>query len=800
MNPKHIIGSVLYPILLIITAAAMSPFIIPFTHAQSVNDQNTIDMEITEVMYNPLNGGEWIEIINNSSSAVDITTLKVGVAGGTKQAIVVDGTTTATLAAGAVAVIVNTTDAAAFKTAYTYSSKPLYTTTLSLPETNGTAVALYTSSDTKIHTVTYNADARTNGTGMSLHVALDATLTPAPATPGAIVINPVGEHTVTAPTVSVASSVENGTENGNLVFLDDGDIITLRVFHTNALPSDLAAKVRIGAVEKSMTLKEGGSSVSKEFTYTVVSGDTSGKIRYSLSGTGITKTGSVTHNGKRAVIDKVAPSVAFTMTSPSGRTSAKTVTATITDVSPPESVSYKLHNAATCTTKALYDGIAGNEETKTVTVTTDENGAETHTAAITLFGTANNNKYVCMKVTDLAGQTAYVVSGEITGITALSVEISELSYDSIAGGEWIEIVNSGTETVTVASALKIVDGEKRIDLRHNSGPTTIATGGVAVIAKDAAKFKTAYPSYSKGLFTATISLSDTGEEIILQSSGSDIDSVTYAKSDGAYKNGKTLHILSTGEIVEGLPTPGVAAVATDRAEAPDEQEVAEQSVQVDEDKPVLAVTQFDGSADNVASGQNIFFTTKDSVDIRVKISDNDTVFRTSNFSSRVSVTTTATTANTMRVVKGSQTGGFVTYTVHFSPQGGTASDNRVKLSFAITDSDDTRGSNRNVVVVVRDTASPTLENGTTATVLGFESGGAVVVPITPGGIVPGDWLRLTYGGSCGNGLLSFATRNAGVGVPYRLDTGRHTSCTITATDSAGNGSTALTIPTIVISG
>ena len=64
----------------VILAAAVLPGV--SAYAQSVSNLKITDLEITEVMYNPLNGGEWIEIINNSDSAVDITTLKVSVAGG----------------------------------------------------------------------------------------------------------------------------------------------------------------------------------------------------------------------------------------------------------------------------------------------------------------------------------------------------------------------------------------------------------------------------------------------------------------------------------------------------------------------------------------------------------------------------------------------------------------------------------------------------------------------------------------------------------------------------------------------
>ena len=91
-------------------------------------------------------------------------------------------------------------------------------------------------------------------------------------------------------------------------------------------------------------------------------------------------------------------------------------------------------------------------------------------------------------------------------------------------------------------------------------------------------------------------------------------------------------------------------------------------------------------------------------------------------------------------------------------------------------------------------------NGSTATLLGFAADSAdnVIVPVTVSNIKPGDWLAITYAGACGNGLLPFVARNGGHGAPYRLSAGRYTTCTMTATDTAGNASTTLALPTLVV--
>ncbi len=777
-----------------------------FSFLFTVSAQSANDVEITEVMYSPHKGGEWIEIINTSSAAVDLSTLKVGVNDGTKRSISTHGTTTASLAAGAVAVIA--ASASDFSTAYSGYSGPLYSSSFTLPDTNGTGVALYASNGaTKVHAVTYNTDARANGTGISLHVGLNARLVAAPPTPGEIAVNPIESFTPITAGVSVSSSIANGTAAGDLTLLDTGDVITLRVFHASALPSGVTAKISIGAVERTMTASSGATAINKEFTYTVAADDPSGRITYTIKkGSDTLRTGAVTHDGNPAVIDTDTPSVAFSMTAPTGNTSRKKITATITDTSPPTEVSYKMHTSA-CADKAAYDGVATEAKTVPVVTETDDEGVKTHTATINLFGSDNNNKYVCMKVTDLANHTAYSSSDEITGITALTVEISEMSYVSTEGGEWIEIVNSGSSTITVVDDLAIVDGGSPKSITHRSGGTTIANGDVAVIVKngDLNTFRSEYPSHSGPLFTASISLTDSGETIGLRSGSTVIDSVTYKRSNGAYKNGKTLHILSTGEIVEGAPTPGIAAVAGERVEPPEEELVVEAAVQVDVDRPVVDVREFDGKS-SVTAGQNIFFTTKDSVTVKVKIADNDTRYSSSNVSDRVSVTMTATDASAARYEKGKVTYGsgnvYIVYTVHFSPASGVAKDNRVKLSFAVTDDDDTMSSKRNVLVFVRNTSSPTLISGTSASVLGFAGADSdnVVVPTTVSGIQPGDWLSVGYNNVCGDGLLKFMVRNGGYGVPYELDTGRYESCTITVTDTAGNASSALTLPTVIVGG
>ena len=62
----------------------------------------------------------------------------------------------------------------------------------------------------------------------------------------------------------------------------------------------------------------------------------------------------------------------------------------------------------------------------------------------------------------------------------------------------------------------------------------------------------------------------------------------------------------------------------------------------------------------------------------------------------------------------------------------------------------------------------------------------------------GDWLRVTYGGSCGTGLLPFMVRNGGYGILYRLKDGSYADCTVSVTDTAGNTSRTIQLPRITV--
>ena len=95
---------------------------------------------------------------------------------------------------GAVAVIVQ--DSAHFKNDFQQYQGAIFLSSFSLRQQGGQGelLGMYnTSTDRMEHQATYVPDERTGGTGASLHLTLGNTQVPAPATPGAIAINPIPE-------------------------------------------------------------------------------------------------------------------------------------------------------------------------------------------------------------------------------------------------------------------------------------------------------------------------------------------------------------------------------------------------------------------------------------------------------------------------------------------------------------------------------------------------------------------------------------------------------------------------------
>ena len=139
-------------------------------------------------------------------------------------------------------------------------------------------------------------------------------------------------------------------------------------------------------------------------------------------------------------------------------------------------------------------GTAPREQKRAAVVTGTEEGVGE--ARIIFSDTSGNDKYVCAKVTDKAGLTAYAVSGQITGITPAAVRITEFIYAPRDGAtfEWIEVTNKGSSIISLTD-FKLIDGDEEKTIEHVAGSQTLAEGEIAVITRSAGDFRTKYSGY-----------------------------------------------------------------------------------------------------------------------------------------------------------------------------------------------------------------------------------------------------------------------------------------------------------------
>ena len=765
---------------------------------QPLHTQSAGDLMITEIMYNTISDSDWIEVMNTSRSLITMTDIQIQINGGTERTTAVHDQTSATLAANDIAVIVR--DAAAFAAAHnTYPTNKIYTNTaLNLPSRNNSTITLKKSDGTEIDSVIYNINELARRRGVSLHKTLGNVFTPAPATPGLVAINPVSDQSPNIVGISIATSVTDGTDKGDTVFVDEDDVITLYVLEQDGAQSPNDVMLTIGQNKRTVTLTTSSDAgkVVRSGTYTVQSNEEDGVVRYTITGitdslgNRTTKIGIVTHNGKPVRVDNTAPTVTSEIT-PTGSATRKTAVFTITDTNIPSTIKYKISDTS-CGTKTPYTASVEDEKESTV-----QNGE----ARVIFSSIGSNNKYVCVKVEDEAGHITYAVSDQISGITATSARITELMYAPNGGAdlEWIEVTNKGTTTVTLAD-FGVIDGGDTKGIEHVAGSQTLVAGEIAIITRNAGEFRIAYPGYFGPLFRSSFNLNDTGDTIGLQLSSTEavVDSITYTKTNGAYKNGKTLHVDNNGDIFEGDPSLGTI---TERGEDPGMPATLLNEPSYPKD--VLAkIEQFDN--ETTIEGQNLFFTNQDSSTVIFTLKDAETEYTESNIGDYLTVRNSASNASGYRVERTSvesisDDAVRITYTVYFSATNdNTPADNRITVYPELTNERKQVSSKRSSVTIVRNTTAPTLQNGTNATVLGFAGGENIIIPVTVSNIALGDWIRPVYAGSCGDGLSSYIAKNGGHGVYYDLAIGTYTSCTLSATDSAGNNANILTLPKILV--
>ena len=151
----------------------------------------------------------------------------------------------------------------------------------------------------------------------------------------------------------------------------------------------------------------------------------------------------------------------------------------------------------------------------------------------------------------------------IPAISLAQVVITEIMYDpkgtdASAGGEWIEVQNTGSIATDLTQWLFFEN-----DTNHGimaDGASSTQPGEYAVISRDLVAFKNYFNSFSGLLFKASFSLNE-GENLATKSNKDDpvtsTNSITYTSEWGAKNDGNSLQKSQTGWIAAS-PTPGGA--------------------------------------------------------------------------------------------------------------------------------------------------------------------------------------------------------------------------------------------------
>src|SRR3989344_2621158 len=148
----------------------------------------------------------------------------------------------------------------------------------------------------------------------------------------------------------------------------------------------------------------------------------------------------------------------------------------------------------------------------------------------------------------------------LSSFVSADVIINEIMYNldgSDTDREWIEIVNKGTGDVDLTNfVIKDSPESSNHPLSSSMGGFVLSGGGYGVIASDANKFRTDWPSFDGILLTANFTLGNEKETISIKPT-KDLPAsseVTYESKQGASGNGKSLQLV--GDIwAEGTPTP-----------------------------------------------------------------------------------------------------------------------------------------------------------------------------------------------------------------------------------------------------
>jgi hypothetical protein len=150
------------------------------------------------------------------------------------------------------------------------------------------------------------------------------------------------------------------------------------------------------------------------------------------------------------------------------------------------------------------------------------------------------------------------------GSAFAAVVIDEIMYDlegGDVGREWIEVVNTGDNTIDLTN-WKLNEANTNHGLTLSQGDATIPAGGFVIIADNPGKFLIDYPGFSGTIFDSSFSLSNTGETLVLRDANlADIDVVTYSSDQGGAGDGNSLQKIN-GAWQGARPTPGSVNISS----------------------------------------------------------------------------------------------------------------------------------------------------------------------------------------------------------------------------------------------
>jgi hypothetical protein len=163
-----------------------------------------------------------------------------------------------------------------------------------------------------------------------------------------------------------------------------------------------------------------------------------------------------------------------------------------------------------------------------------------------------------------------------------SMTITEVMYNpagSDTGREWVELYNSGSESVEMGAGQKgwrIHDGANHVF----ADAVVVPPGGFVLVTSNLATFRAQYGN-TLSVVKSALSLNNTsGTLSLVDADGKTVDTVSYTKSLGAFEDGMSLHRVGT-TFAPGVPNPGSAPMPGVPKQAP---VVAAKSVQKVETK------------------------------------------------------------------------------------------------------------------------------------------------------------------------------------------------------------------------